>query len=243
MRCLPRPSATGHGRDRGKRCLLLLLLLACEAEHRSVAQAAQLFSSGSCNAALGVASPVTGSTQCGARVDLNSPYAAAPGSVRVGFALSETLPVLSVVQVFLPDVASPFIFSSGGASQAEGLVTAAGDEQVAPMHGMGAPTLSVERVASGTLATVILGEIRQPTLADSEAGFQFNITNVGNPYAGPNRRDRLHRHMCASDSHECVSYTRTGCTHTGRTRRCACTPETARTAWRGCGTRKQFHCP
>ena len=112
---------------------------------------------------------MTGSTQCGARVDLNSPYAAAPGSVRVGFALSETLPVLSVVQVFLPDVASPFIFSSGGASQAEGLVTAAGDEQVAPMHGMGAPTLSVERVASGTLATVILGEIRQPTLADSPA--------------------------------------------------------------------------
>ena len=45
------------------------------------------------------------------------------------------------------------------------------------------------------------------TLADSEAGFQFNITNVGNPYAGPNRRDRLHRHMCASDSHERVSDT------------------------------------
>ena len=129
-----------------------------------------------------------GTTQCGVRVELNSPYAAAPGSVKVGFAISEKLPVLAVVKVFLPTVtgtAGPFVFNTGGASKLVGLVTAGGDEQVAPLHGMGAPDIVLQSVSGGTMATITMGEIRQPTLKDTEAGFEMNITNVRNPYAGP----------------------------------------------------------
>jgi hypothetical protein len=161
---------------------VILVFVACPESSSAV----KLFSSDSCNTAISVPSVVTGTSSCGVAVDLNSPYSAAPGSVQVGFAISEVLPVLSIVKVFLPDINnSPFIFNAGGSSRAVGLVTAAGDEQAVALHGMGIPTLKLESRSGGTLVTVKMGEISQPSTADSEAGFQFNVTNVQNPYAGP----------------------------------------------------------
>lgn len=151
-------------------------------------RAAKLFSSEFCNRAISAPSVVTGTAQCGLQIDLNSPYSAAPGSLRIGFAISEVLPVLSIVKVFVPNVNdSPFLFHSSGSSRAVGLVTAGGDQQVAALHGLGVPTLTLETEVGGTLATVKMSDISQPSLADSEAGFQFNLTNVQNPYAGPHR--------------------------------------------------------
>lgn len=41
------------------------------------------------------------------------------------------------------------VLGSGGITAVEGLVTAGGDEPVAPLHGMGTPTLSIQRVNGG----------------------------------------------------------------------------------------------
>jgi hypothetical protein len=166
------------------RVLVVLLLLLQVGNYYHLADAARLFSNDFCNTVLQVPSLVTGTTKCGVRIDLDSSYAAAPGAIRVGFSINEVLPILTVVQVKLPDLASPFAFNTGGDSSAVGLITAGGDEQQVPLHGMGSPGFAYQTVAGGLLATVTMGEIRQPTLADSEAGFQFNITNVRNPYAG-----------------------------------------------------------
>ena len=176
-------SWTGRRQWPGRtQCALLLHLISCPG--RRTADAARLFSAYACNTALSVPSLVTGTTQCGVNVELNSPYSAAPGAIKVGFSLNEPLPTLSVIKVFLPHLTGPFELNSGGTSSVVGLVTAGGDEKIAPLHGMGSADVSFRSVAEGLEATVSMGESRQPTVKDGEAGFQFNLTYIRNPYGG-----------------------------------------------------------
>jgi hypothetical protein len=170
---------SGTGRRRwlgGTRCAFLLHLISCPG--RRTADAARLFSAYACNTALSVPSLVSGTTQCGVNVELNSPYSGAPGAVKVGFSLNEPLPTMSVVKVFLPDLTGPFELNSGGTSGVVGLVTAGGDEKIVWAD------VSFRSVAGGLEATVSMGESRQPTVKDGEAGFQFNLTYIRNPYGG-----------------------------------------------------------
>jgi hypothetical protein len=96
----------------------------------------------------------------------------------VGFSLNEPLPTMSVVKVFLPDLTGPFVLNSGGTSGVVGLVTAGGEEKIVWAD------VSFRSVAGGLEATVSMGESRQPTVKDGEAGFQFNLTYIRNPYGG-----------------------------------------------------------
>ena len=51
-------------------------------------------------------------------------------------------------------------FGSGGTSDVQGLVTAGGDEKVAPLHGMGAASVSFQSVAGGLSCACVCVRVR-----------------------------------------------------------------------------------
>ena len=68
------------------------------------------------------------------------------------------------------------------------VVTAGGTEATQPAHGTGMPTFTVQtqmdgNVKIGELLTITFGSMGTPTLADAEAGYQFDFTYIRNPYA------------------------------------------------------------
>ena len=151
---------------------------------------------GNCDTS-GSPSVVTGSTDCGVRVSLNyagqgtnvsRPYAASSGTIRIGFAVSAQVPNDQQVHVLLPPQREGFLFDYGGKSEVVPVITRGGTEAALALHGTGMPTFSVQtkmngNVSLGQLVTVTFGSMGTPTLADAEAGFEFELTNIRNPYA------------------------------------------------------------
>ena len=68
---------------------------------------------------------------------------------------------------------------TGSTTEAIGVVTPLGSERFEPLHGTGTPLLSV----SDNVATIQLAGLRQTSLADAQAGYEVDLTNVRNPYA------------------------------------------------------------
>jgi hypothetical protein len=145
-----------------------------------------------------LASPsvVTGSASCGVRVNLyypgqpvnvSRPYSVSSGTIRVGFAVSAPVPSDQQVQVLLPAQREGFAFNYGGESAVVPVVTSGGTEAALAMHGTGMPTFTVETKMDGNtpigqLITVTFGSMGTPTIEDAKAGYEFDLTNVRNPY-------------------------------------------------------------
>lgn len=151
---------------------------------------------GNCDTS-GSPSVVTGSAACGVKVSLYYPgqnvnvsrhYAASSGTIRIGFAVSAQVSSDQEVQVLLPSQRDGFVFDYGGKSEIVPVVTKGGTEATLALHGTGMPTFSVQtkmngNVSLGQLVTVTFGSMGTPSLADAEAGYEFDLTNVRNPYA------------------------------------------------------------
>jgi len=151
---------------------------------------------GSCSTAGGY-SIVTGGSSCGARValwtegqnpNISRPFAASSGNLRVGFSVSEEVPNNARVTVLLPAQREGFLLDYGGTTSIVPVVTAGGTEAIQPAHGTGMPTFTVQTKMNGTVAvgellTITFGSMGSPTRADAEAGYQFDFTNIRNPYA------------------------------------------------------------
>jgi hypothetical protein len=151
---------------------------------------------GLCNTA-GGNSIVTGTTSCGVRVSLwtpgqmpniSRPFAASSGNLRLGFSVRESVPNDARVTMFLPAQREGFLLDYGGTTSIVPVVTAGGTEALQPAHGTGMPTFTVQtqmdgNVKIGELLTITFGSMGTPTLADAEAGYQFDFTYIRNPYA------------------------------------------------------------
>ncbi|MFN9902384.1 MAG: hypothetical protein ACK55Z_27105, partial [bacterium] len=151
---------------------------------------------GLCNTA-GGNSIVTGTTSCGVRVSLwnpgqmpniSRPFAASSGNLRLGFSVRESVPNDARVTMFLPAQREGFLLDYGGTTSIVPVVTAGGTEATQPAHGTGMPTFTVQtqmdgNVKIGELLTITFGSMGTPTLADAEAGYQFDFTYIRNPYA------------------------------------------------------------
>ena len=85
--------------------------------------------------------------------------------------------------MLLPAQREGFKLDYGGTTEVVPIVTAGGTEQLLAAHGTGTPSFSVESQATGQLVTILFGRMGSPTLADGEAGFEFDLTYVRNPYA------------------------------------------------------------
>jgi len=151
---------------------------------------------GACDTS-GSASVITGATSCGVKVTLwfpdqrlniTRPYSASSGNFRLGFSVSEIVPNSAQVTMLLPPERTGFLFNYGGTTAIIPVVTAGGTEAILSMHGAGMPMFTVQtkmngNVSVGQLVTVTFGGMGTPTLADAEAGYEFDLTNVRNPYA------------------------------------------------------------
>jgi len=151
---------------------------------------------GACDTS-GRPSVVTGTSSCGVKVTLwfptksaniSRPFSASSGTVRLGLAVSKIVPNSAMVTMLLPPEREGFVFNYGGTSTIVPVVTKGGTEAILPMHGTGMPRFTVQTQMNGTvsvgqLVTVIFGGMGTPTLADAEAGYEFDLTYVRNPYA------------------------------------------------------------
>ena len=185
---------TKWGADRARITLASAAFLLCCVQ---VAGGAAAFSSRTCDTS-GSASVVTGTSACGVKVSLyypgteanvSRPFSASSGNLRLGFAVSEPVPNNAKVTMLLPAQSDGFKFDYGGTTMLEPIVTAGGDEPNEAVHGTGMPTFTVQPqmdsggVKTGDLVTISFGEMGAPTVADAEAGYEFDLTHVRNPYA------------------------------------------------------------
>lgn len=118
---------------------------------------------------------------CGAVVENSVAGAGMAGTLTVKFATSVALTSTARIEITFPTQRDGYAFNfpPGKVSYLDAALVQYGTQKTQYAHGTGTPLLDFTAV---NVARITLGGFGSPTVADSEGGWQFTITNVRNPY-------------------------------------------------------------